>query len=130
MTREEAEYYKPCSTCYNDKCVWKGTKDTHLICEDYKSINGDNISRQATLYGLASIAKAKAKSDAQKSLMGRAMFLVEQMPSVQPKTDVLDKIRAEIEQHRRKTQSIDPYDLVGDCLEIIDKYMAESEEEK
>lgn len=35
---------------------------------------------------------------------------------------VLDKIRAEIEQHKRKTESIDPYDLVGDCLDIIDKY--------
>ena len=44
--------------------------------------------------------------------------------------DVLDKIGAEIEKHRRKTQSIDPYDLVGDCLDIIDKYKAESEEEK
>ena len=44
------------------------------------------------------------------------------------KTDVLDKIISEIEQHRRKTQGIDPYDLVGDCLDIIDKYKAESEE--
>ena len=42
----------------------------------------------------------------------------------------LDKIRAEIEQHRRKTQSIDPYDLVGDCLDIIDKYRAESEDKE
>lgn len=40
----------------------------------------------------------------------------------------LDKIRAEIEQHRQKTQGIDPYDLVGDCLYIIDKYKSESEE--
>ena len=46
------------------------------------------------------------------------------------KADVLDKIRAEIELHRRKTESIDPYDLVGDCLEIIDKYKTESEEVK
>lgn len=44
------------------------------------------------------------------------------------KADVLDKIRAEIELHRRKTGSIDPYDLVGDCLEIIDEYKKESEE--
>ena len=42
--------------------------------------------------------------------------------------DTLDKIRAEIEQHRRKTQSIDPYDLVGDCLDILDKYKKESED--
>ena len=48
----------------------------------------------------------------------------------EPKTEVLDKIRAEIEHHRRKTQSIDPYNLVGDCLEIIDKYKAESEDKE
>lgn len=42
--------------------------------------------------------------------------------------ELLDKIRAEIEKHRRKTQRIDPYDLVGDCLDIINKYKAESEE--
>lgn len=42
----------------------------------------DLISRQAVLEGLASIAKAKAKSDAQKSMMGRTMFFVEQLPSV------------------------------------------------
>ena len=41
---------------------------------------------------------------------------------------ILDKIRAEIEQHRRKTESIDPYDLVGDCLDILDKYTEGSEE--
>jgi rubrerythrin len=42
----------------------------------------DLIERQAVLEGLASIAKAKAKSDAQKSMMGRTMFFVEQLPSV------------------------------------------------
>lgn len=44
----------------------------------------DLISRQAVLDGLASIAKGKAKSDAQKSLMGRVMFFTEQLPSAQP----------------------------------------------
>jgi len=44
----------------------------------------DAVSRQAELDGLASIAKAKAKSDAQKSLMGRVMFFVEQLPPVTP----------------------------------------------
>lgn len=42
----------------------------------------DLIERQAVLEGLANIAKAKAKSDAQKSLMGRTMFFVERLPSV------------------------------------------------
>ena len=35
MTREE-EYYKPCSKCDNDQCIFKGTDDIHNICEDYK----------------------------------------------------------------------------------------------
>lgn len=52
------------------------------------------------------------------------------LPQKAEQTDVLDKIRTEIERHRRKTESIDPYDLVGDCLDIIDKYKAESEEEE
>lgn len=38
---------------------------------------------------------------------------------------ILEKIRAEIERHRRKTESIDTYDLIGDCLDIIDKYIVE-----
>lgn len=48
----------------------------------------DCISRKAELDGLASIAKAKAKSDAQKALMGRVMYFTEQLPPVtpQPKT--------------------------------------------
>ena len=48
----------------------------------------DAISRQAVLDGLASIAKAKARSDAQKSLMGRVVFFTEHLPPVtpQPKT--------------------------------------------
>lgn len=42
----------------------------------------DLIERQAVLNGLASIAKAKARSDAQKAMMGRCMFFVERLPSV------------------------------------------------
>lgn len=42
----------------------------------------DAISRQAVINGLASIAKAKARNDAQKSMMGRSMFFVEQLPTV------------------------------------------------
>jgi hypothetical protein len=42
--------------------------------------------------------------------------------------EVLDKIRAEIEQYRRETQDIDLYDLVGDCLAILNKYKAEREQ--
>ena len=45
----------------------------------------DCISRKAELDGLASIAKAKAKSNAQKALMGRVMYFTEQLPPVIPK---------------------------------------------
>ena len=38
---------------------------------------------------------------------------------------VLDKIRAEIAQYKRITYSTDPYNLVGYCLDIIDKYRKE-----
>jgi len=45
----------------------------------------DAVSRGAMRNGLASISKAKAKSDAQKALMGRVMFFTEQLPPVTPK---------------------------------------------
>ena len=45
----------------------------------------DTISREAMLNGLVGIAKAKARSDAQKALMGRVMFFTEQLPPVTPK---------------------------------------------
>lgn len=93
----------------------------------------DAISRQAVLDGLASIAKAKAKSDAQKSLMGRVMFFTEHLPSVtpNPKTDVLDKIRAKI-QYAQTYKMFEGEDTVyvkrDYVLTIIDKYKAGSEE--
>lgn len=48
----------------------------------------DCISRKAELDGLASIAKAKAKSDAQKALMGRVMYFTEQLPPVTPQPKI------------------------------------------
>lgn len=95
----------------------------------------DCISRQAVLNGLASIAKAKAKSDAQKSLMGRVMFFAEQLPPVTPKqTGVLDKIRAEIEQNAYPiVHGVNNHEkgmtLYG-ILQIIDKYKAERSEKE
>lgn len=28
-------YYSPCSKCNNGECVFKGTSDTHELCEDF-----------------------------------------------------------------------------------------------
>lgn len=36
-------YYKPCNTCYNEDCVFKGTKDTHKTCEDYQQKSNREI---------------------------------------------------------------------------------------
>ena len=44
----------------------------------------DLISRQAAIYNLAGIAKNCARSDQQKALMGRCIYMIENMPFVQP----------------------------------------------
>ena len=56
----------------------------------------DCISRKAVLDGLASIAKAKAKSDVQKSLMGRVMFFTEHLPSATPQPKERTEERTEM----------------------------------
>lgn len=48
----------------------------------------DAISRKAVLDGLANIAKEKARSDAQKALMGRVMFFTEKLPPVNPQKPI------------------------------------------
>lgn len=78
-----------CDECFADEYEHPNFKPKAQPCEDC-------ISRQAVLDGLASIAKVKARSDAQKSLMGRIMFFVEQLPPVTPipepyKTESEDK---------------------------------------
>lgn len=57
---------------------------------------------------------------------------IEDLPSVKPtRTKVLDKIRAEIEQERvGYPPSADYYKAIMKCLQIIDKYKAESEVEE
>ena len=109
----------------------------------------DSISRQAVLAGLANIAKAKAKSDAQKAMMGRAMFFIERLPSVQPepfinkpcvseqacredKMKVLEKIKAEIEAKCCITvgRECDGAITLHDVFEIIDRHMKESEDKE
>lgn len=105
----------------------------------------DCISRQAVLVGLANIAKAKARSDAQKALMGRVMFFTEKLPSVNPQkpksewehdheilkaysdgaSAVLDNIRAEIDGLLNDEDNSMYAHGVMDCLEIIDNYAEE-----
>lgn len=57
-------------------------KNSKKLEKDFGEL--DCISRADVLNHLANIAKVKAKSDAQKSLMGRCLFMVESLPSVTP----------------------------------------------
>ena len=81
MTREEMDFIG--SMNMFDEISNEAYKKIMTHCEEQEPCE-DCISRQVALVGLASIAKAKAKSDAQKSLMGRVMFFTEQLPSVTP----------------------------------------------
>lgn len=47
-------------------------------------MNDDLISRRATIYNMANIAKNCAKSDKQKALIGRCIYMIENMSFVQP----------------------------------------------
>lgn len=84
MTNEEAKKFIAQSV--------KSDVDMALVADAIKALEqepcDDCISRQAVLDGLASIAKAKAKSDAQKALMGRVMFFTEQLPPVTPQQKI------------------------------------------
>jgi hypothetical protein len=135
MTREERENAIRCLKMWIEREPQLQTYRTCLEALEQEPCE-DAISKQAVLDGLASIAKAKAKSDAQKSLMGRVMFFAEHLPPVTPKqTDALDKIRAEIDQKQYDFMADKDYDdgiRFGLMLayQIIDKYKAESDDKK
>ena len=145
MTREEAiaelkTRYFSMSQCLQVEELHKANESIDLAIEALQTEPcEDAISRQAMLAGLANIAKAKAKSDAQKAMMGRTMFFIEQLPSVQPepfinkpcvsegvcredKMKVLEKIKAEMQDIMIRTYQ--------EVKAIIDKYTAESEDEE
>lgn len=102
----------------------------HEPCEDC-------ISRQATVKRLCKVAEFmnEKRNGLGSPYVMAALFIQDnkdEFPSVtpKPKTDVLDKIRAEIELNRNewikgKDAEWHTYDR---CLFIIDKYKAESEE--
>lgn len=88
MTREEAieeinKAFEPAFANYIITALTEGVTVSDKALEQEPC--EDAVSREAVLNGLASIAKAKAKSDAQKALMGRVMFFTEQLPPVTPK---------------------------------------------
>lgn len=87
MAGVKALEQEPCENCCNGNQIEKAKlcQKSYLAGMEHKQEPcGDAVSRSAVLDGLASIAKTKAKSDAQKSLMSRVMFFVKELPSVTP----------------------------------------------
>ena len=76
---EECSRYPECDHFVQDGVMEK------LIEELEREPCENAISREVLLNSLANIAKANAKSDAQKALMGRVIFFTEHLPPVQPK---------------------------------------------
>lgn len=101
-------------------------------------MNDDLISRQAALVSIKNLYPDMPVVDIfsarRKWLEKYAPYFecenaIEQLPSVnpqEPKTDVLDKIRAEIDSHCSDNR--DRNDGLYIAMKIIDKYRAESEE--
>ena len=150
MTREEFEQYAK----ENGLVVWskemseKAIKALEQEPTTKNDLGVDCISREATVKRLCNLAEYmnEHKENSGDPYIMAALFIQDnktEFPSVTPqepfinkpcvssgvcehdKNKVLDKIRAEIEQHR--------YGLVNDgldiALNIIDKYKAETEEE-
>lgn len=95
----------------------------------------DAISRQAVLDGVDRYIYKSQSTGTQDDFYSFAELVVKQLPSVtpQPKTDILDKIRAEIKGWQvdihDNEYDADKHDFVFERIfEIIDEYKAESEE--
>lgn len=102
-----------------EQIIAKGVPLEQEPCEDC-------ISRQAAIDAFNTFA-AKVNQDTD---IHEAIEIVLSLPPVtpQPKTDVLDKIRAEIEQIKEAEYQIygkGSWRFVDKCLDIIDKYKAE-----
>ena len=94
----------------------------------------DAISRQAELNGLASIAKAKARSDAQKALMGRIMFFTEKLPPVNPQKSICPSAGIDCEDcpaYEKKSEWEHDHEILkaysDGANEVLDKIKAEIE---
>ncbi len=115
-------------------------EEVKLVFAEMQSNSGEDcISRQAVLDGIEELKRSPWCTDKRgigfeylitEALEVVADLCVKREPSVtpKPKTDVLDKIRAEISEI--PTISFDNDVYKADILEIIDKYKAESEDKK
>ena len=87
----------------------------------------DCISRQAVINGIDNYIEKVQSTGAKDDFISFEELVVKALPSIYPKTDVLDKIRAEMVE--LPTISINANDVYkAQVLQIIDKYKAESEE--
>ena len=89
----------------------------------------DCISRQAVIEGINNYIEKAQITGTKDDFISFEELVVKALPSIYPKTDVLDKIRAEIVE--LPTISINANDVYkAQVLQIIDKYNAESEKKE
>jgi hypothetical protein len=122
----EALEQEPCEDAVSRKAVFEAFEEWVNSREDW---NEHPVWFARNLVSLPPVTPQHTDAEIQKMQeMEQAEIEKAYNMGVSEKEPILGKMRTEIERHRRKTQGIDPYDLVGDCLEIIDKYNAESED--
>ena len=91
--------------------------------------SGDAISRQAVLNTLDYIDKTLDEDRTVEKYKEMLKECYEVLPSVtSQQTSTLDKIREEISEHADKLKDSLYGDVMRHCIEIIDEYIAESEE--
>lgn len=107
--------------------------DEELIKDTVASIWGepceDAVSREAVINYICE-GKECYKEDCKGKLYKRCIDLqwVYNLPSVTPQTDILDTIRAQIVDRAQRTMNDNRASGMWTCVNIIDKYRAESEE--
>ena len=111
--------YPKCNTCIhkNEDVICYGCVDND---EYVSNSDEDCISREAVIEILVNYGCTNKE--------GLLFKDINALPSVQPKTDVLDKIRAEIHATAEMHENGNYYLRDEWIDEIIDKYKAESEE--
>ena len=127
QSNSDLKYYPPCEDCHTKMDEIRRAYDRMQSDSD-----DDCISRKAVIKALCD--DCELCEDGVQTCFSKCeeyLFLAT-LPSIQPKAkaDVLDKIRAEIEEEYR-IESEHPYGQgLRRAIEILDKYKAESEDKK
>ncbi len=124
-TKERNQKLKHYITCL--KCGVSGK-----VCDENCSTQYDAGTMGEIIENLEAISKMLEQDTVSKESYDHEYFLRKELETkvakLEQQISAFDKAKKEIERHRRKTKGLDPYDLVGDCLDIIDECETENVE--